>query len=122
MNRVEGEPVGSLADKLRPLLRYEDEWLRPWMTRWRDPARARVFIVGHNQATTFTTEDVGDAEKYLSALFDPSELQVIYERARERTSKTSTGARKFDPGRVVGMSGVAGSREGWPGQSLPPCA
>ena len=86
--------MGTLADKLRPLLRYGDEWLRPWVTRSRDPERARVFIVGHNQATTFATEDVGDAEQYLSALFDPVALRAIYDRARARTHEPESPTRK----------------------------
>jgi len=46
------------------------QYPRPWMTDLQDPAAARVFIVGRNQATEFRPEVVGRQEYFIDALFN----------------------------------------------------
>ena len=46
------------------------QYPRPWMTKLRDPLAARVFIVGNNQAKTFSEADVGSQDLFIDALFN----------------------------------------------------
>jgi hypothetical protein len=46
------------------------QYPRPWMTDLHEPARASVFVVGHNQAKAYSVEAVGDHERFLNALFN----------------------------------------------------
>ena len=43
---------------------------RPWMTKLADPASARVFIVGKNQAKGYPVERVGSHQRHMDALFN----------------------------------------------------
>ena len=46
------------------------QYPRPWMTKLQDPLQARVFIVGKNQAKTFSELMVGSHDRFLDALFN----------------------------------------------------
>ncbi|MGH8785982.1 MAG: hypothetical protein ACREYA_12975 [Cupriavidus necator] len=46
------------------------QYPRPWMTSLRDPMRARVFIVGQNQAKNYPIGLVGSHGRHMDALFN----------------------------------------------------
>jgi hypothetical protein len=47
-----------------------DQYPRPWMTTLQDPCEAEVFIVGMNQAKTFSVAEIGEHDEYMDALFN----------------------------------------------------
>jgi hypothetical protein len=46
------------------------QYPRPWITTLQDPCDAKVFIVGMNQAKTFSVGDVDSHDLYIDALFN----------------------------------------------------
>jgi hypothetical protein len=66
------------------------QYPRPWMTKMECPEKARIFIVGYNQAKTFKEQDVGRHEKYVDALFNRNgeECHKLYNLVVGKPSKT----------------------------------
>lgn len=61
----------TLENVLIPLLQpVGNQYPRPWMTESDSPERCRVFIVGQNQARTFSIDDIDSFEGYRDALFN----------------------------------------------------
>ena len=77
--RADPEFRDFLLEITRPL---NGQYPRPWMTRTSEPATARVFLVGKNQATAFPVEIVGSQEEFVDGLLDPVAGRRLYERAR----------------------------------------
>ena len=46
------------------------QYPRPWMADVTNPERARIFIVGNNQATKFPVDWVGNYDRHIDALFN----------------------------------------------------
>lgn len=46
------------------------QYPRPWMTKLPDPLKAKVFIVGQNQAKTYLEADAGSHDRFIDALFN----------------------------------------------------
>lgn len=66
-----GDLMSSLEDGIRDLTQpINGQYPRPWMTDLRDPTRASVFVVGHNQAKAYPVDTVGHHERFLDALFN----------------------------------------------------
>ena len=57
----------TIAELTQPI---NGQYPRPWMTTLEDPTLAEVFVVGMNQAKTFSAATVGSHERYLDALFN----------------------------------------------------
>src|ERR1022692_515178 len=57
---------------------------RPWMTSVAHPEKARIFIVGYNQATGFPVELSGSHDEYIDALFNRNDRSCrrLYEQLR----------------------------------------
>jgi len=61
----------SFEDIIRELTQpINGQYPRPWMTKLQDPLQAKVFIVGKNQAKTFSAQQVGSHNRLLHALFN----------------------------------------------------
>jgi hypothetical protein len=56
-----------IRELTRPL---NGQYPRPWMTKLTDPAQAKVFIVGKNQAKGYPVELVGNQGRHIDALFN----------------------------------------------------
>jgi hypothetical protein len=46
------------------------QYPRPWITRSKDPASSKVFVVGMNDAKTFPVSKIGSHDRFLDALFN----------------------------------------------------
>jgi hypothetical protein len=57
----------DITELTKPL---NGQYPRPWMTDLCDPLQAKVFIVGRNQAKTYSVESIGDHSRHLNALFN----------------------------------------------------
>jgi hypothetical protein len=66
------------------------QYPRPWMTKMRYPNKARVFIVGYNQAKTFAVDDAGSHGEFLDAHFNRNgkSCRELYDRINEAPSNT----------------------------------
>ncbi len=63
--------MNSFEEVVKQLtLPLNGQYPRPWMTRLSDPTRARVFIVGKNQAKGYLVEKVGSHARHIDALFN----------------------------------------------------
>jgi hypothetical protein len=67
---------------------------RPWMTSMTHPEKARIFIVGYNQAKDFCADRVGSHDAYIDALFNRNDRscrklygQLSGEKGPSRTRK-----------------------------------
>jgi hypothetical protein len=75
----------EFEDIIRRLTRpVGGQYPRPWMTTSREPDKARVFIVGLNQATMYPIWEVGSHETFMDALFSRNgqSCQALYNRIR----------------------------------------
>ncbi|HOB54020.1 MAG TPA: hypothetical protein PK176_14240 [Acidobacteriota bacterium] len=70
----------AVARLTRPL---NGQYPRPWMTRLADPLQAKVFVVGKNQAKTFSESLVRSQAEYLDCLFNRNgrSCRGLYDRA-----------------------------------------
>jgi hypothetical protein len=57
----------DITELTKPL---NGQYPRPWMTDLCDPLQAKVFIVGRNQAKTYSVESISDHSRHLNALFN----------------------------------------------------
>jgi hypothetical protein len=66
------------------------QYPRPWMTKLQNPLQAKVFIVGKNQAKTFSVQQVGSHNRFIDALFNRNgeSSRDLYNRVTNKTSPT----------------------------------
>ncbi len=58
-----------LEDEIWGLTRkINGQYPRPWMTNLTDPMNAEVFIVGGNQATPYTDDEIQSHDQHLDIL------------------------------------------------------
>jgi hypothetical protein len=63
--------AARLEAEIRKLTRsINGQYPRPWITRSKDPASSKVFLVGMNDAKTFPVSKVGSHDRFLNALFN----------------------------------------------------
>jgi hypothetical protein len=77
--------MNTLEDSIRRLTQpVNGQFPRPWMTDMMHPEKARIFIVGYNQATGFPAALVGDHNAYIDALFNRNGrlCRKLYEQMR----------------------------------------
>jgi hypothetical protein len=82
--------VSNFEALIRGLTRpINTQYPRPWLTRMRHPERARVFVVGRNQATGFPVAKVGSHDDYLDALFNRNgrSCRALYDQVRAEMGK-----------------------------------
>jgi hypothetical protein len=62
--------VTDLEAKIRELTKpVNGQYPRPWMTKMKNPERARIFVVGYNDAVKFPASKITH-KKFLNALFN----------------------------------------------------
>jgi hypothetical protein len=66
---LEAEFEKVIRNLTRPI---NGQYPRPWMTKLADPSRAKVFIVGKNQAKTYSAAVIGPPDRFINALFNRS--------------------------------------------------
>lgn len=89
--------MGEFEDVIRKLTRpIKGQYPRPWMTGMKDPARARVFIVGRNQATGFPEDAINRHDGYLDALFNRNgrSARALYDQIRTAEDRGPSPTRK----------------------------
>lgn len=76
----------EIEERTRPL---NGQYPRPWMTRSPQPERARVFVVGRNQATGYPENVVPSHEAYVDALFNRAgqSCRALYDAVRTRSGE-----------------------------------
>ena len=90
--------MSPLEIALRPLTRpINGQYTRPWMTDMRNPAEAKVFIIGRNSAKTIPQHPKLDHDTYLDGLFNRngSSCRSLYDHA-VRDSGPSPTRRNID--------------------------
>ena len=65
---------------------------RPWMTTMAHPEKARIFVVGYNQATGFPAARIGSHDDFIDALFNRNEgsCRKLYEQLRGEDGPSPT--------------------------------
>ena len=65
---------------------------RPWMTTMAHPEKARIFVVGYNQATCFPAARIGSHDDFIDALFNRNErsCRKLYEQLRGEDGPSPT--------------------------------
>lgn len=89
--------MSELEDVVRKLTRpINGQYPRPWMTSMKDPARARVFVVGRNQATGFPENAIESHAAYLDALFNRNgrSARALYDQIRTAEGRGPSPTRK----------------------------
>jgi hypothetical protein len=86
--------MNTLEASIRRLTQpVNGQFPRPWMTDMAHPEKARVFIVGRNQAKVFPAAAlVGGHEAYIDALFNRSgkSCRKLYEEMSGREGPSPT--------------------------------
>lgn len=81
----------TFEDIIRELTQpINDQYPRPWMTKLQNPLQAKVFIVGKNQAKTFSVQQVGSHNRFIDALFNRNgeSCRDLYNRVANTPSPT----------------------------------
>ncbi len=87
--------VTKIEELIRSLIGpFDGQVLRPWMTDLKDPVAANVFVVGINQATTYSAEML---ERHMDALFNRNgeTCLSLYEEIRGDPSPTRKAIMKL---------------------------
>jgi hypothetical protein len=85
--------VNTLETSIRRLTQpVNGQFPRPWMTDMERPEKARIFIVGANQATPFPAALVEGHEAYIDALFNRNgkSCRKLYEEMRGHEGPSQT--------------------------------
>jgi hypothetical protein len=80
------------------ILPVNGQYPRPWMTESIEPWESKIFIVGKNQAKTFSQNEIGSREAYISSLFNRGDesCRELYNRlSRNKPSRTRGHIDKF---------------------------
>src|SRR4051812_48563507 len=83
----------SFEEQIRELTKpVNGEYPRPWMTSMKKPQKARVLIVGRNQAKSYPVEKVGSHDQYIDSLFkrNGETCRAVYDKV---TDGKGSGAR-----------------------------
>jgi hypothetical protein len=67
--RMQETLEAGIWELTRPL---NDQYPRPWMTDSTDPASAKVFVIGKNQAKGFQIKSIRDHKRHIDALYNRS--------------------------------------------------
>ena len=88
--RADASQSGLEAAILPLLDPVEGQYPRPWLTDAPDPATARVFIVGRNQAKAFPADAVASKADFVDALFNRGgeTCRAMYDRLSPTPSPT----------------------------------
>ena len=90
--------MNTLEASLRRLTQpVNGQFPRPWMTDMEHPEKARIFIVGYNQATGFPAAALaGGRNAYIDALFNRNGMSCrkLYEQMRYNKGRSNSKTRE----------------------------